>query len=180
MLEMVWPTTRLSDPPPITVAPGYALRQYTSGDRLAYFALLASAEMAPCPLDYWENHLLPDGFFVVEHCQSRALVATCFASHHPSLRHPRGGNLGWLAADPAHHGRGLGAAVSAAVTARLLEGAYRRIYLETNDHRLAAIKIYLQLGWVPLLYQSDMPGRWQAICEQLTWPFDPADWSRKC
>lgn len=178
LLEMVWPETRLGDPPTVAVHPGYTLRQYRPDDREAYFKLLASAGMLPCRLEYWEDHLLPNGFFVIEHNESGALVATCMASHHPAPRHPRAGNLGWLAADPAHKGHQLGQAVTAAVTARLIVGGYRRIYLETHDFRLAAIKIYLKMGWVPLLYQEDMHDRWLVICEKLGWPFTPDEWPK--
>jgi mycothiol synthase len=171
LLEMVWPESRIGDPPDVVVANGYRLRQYEPADRAAYFTLLASAGMDPCRLEYWEQHLLPEGFFVIEHTPSKTLVATCMASHHPALRHPRAGNLGWLAADPAHGGRGLGRAAAAAVTARLVAGGYRRIYLETHDFRLAAIRVYLSMGWVPLLYQEDMQSRWQAVHKKLGLPF---------
>jgi mycothiol synthase len=175
---MIWPEARLNDPPRVSVAPGYTLRQFTPRDREAYFALLAAAGMDACRLEYWEAHLLPDGFFVIEHDASGALAATCMASHHPAPRHPRAGNLGWLAADPAHKGRALGRAATAAVTARLIAGGYQHIYLETHDFRIPAIKVYLQMGWVPLLYQDDMSGRWKAVCDQVGWRFAPNEWPR--
>lgn len=178
LLEMVWPEDRLSAPPPVTVADGYLLRQYRPEDHDAYQALLASADMAVCPLDYWEKHLLPGGFFLIEHAATGELAAACFASHHPAPRHPRGGNFGWLATSPAHAGKGLGRAASAAVTARLVAGQYRRIYLETHDFRAPAIRIYLSMGWVPLLYAPEMASRWEAICEQIAWPFTPEAWPR--
>jgi len=27
------------------------------------------------------------------------------------------------------------------------------------------------------LFADDMPGRWQAICEKLSWPFTPEQWA---
>lgn len=175
LLEMIWPSGRAK--PVVEVAAGYRLRQYTTGDRDAYHALLASAGMAMPRMEYWDQHILPGGFFVVEHEASRSLAACCFASHHPAARHPHAGNLGWLAADPAHKGKGLGRAAAAAVTALLVERGYRRIYLETHDFRVPAIKTYLQLGWVPLLYQEDMNDRWKAVCSNADWPFTPDDWN---
>ena len=78
-----------------------------------------------------------------------------FNDEDPSQRsaeglHPFQGNLGWLAGDPAHAGRGLGAAVSAAATTRLIAAGHRDIRLGTEDFRLAAIRIYLKLGYVYL------------------------------
>ena len=59
---------------------------------------------------------------------------------------------------PIMPARGWGMAVSAAVVRRLLRAGYRNIYLFTEDWRLAALRIYLTLGWVPLLYMPDMEG----------------------
>ena len=176
LLEMIWPEVRLAEPPPILVPEGYRIRHYESADAQEHERLFAVAGEAPCPMDYWEKHLLPDGFFVIEHAASKTLVASCFASHRPSPRHPRAGNLGWLVADPAHRGRKLGQAATAAVTARLIAAGYRRIYLETQDFRLAAINIYLRMGWLPLLYQQDMRERWSVVSEKLGWPVRPGEW----
>ena len=174
LLEMIWPTGLRS--PEVSVAPGYRLRQFEPRDADRYRALLAFAQMDEPRMQYWEKHILPNGFFVIEHEGSRALVACCFASHHPAPRHPRAGNLGWLASDPAHKGKGLGRAAASAVTACLVERGYHRIYLETHDFRLPALKVYLQMGWLPLLYQTDMADRWKAVCSRIDLPFTPDRW----
>jgi GNAT superfamily N-acetyltransferase len=178
LLEMVWPETKRQTPA-INVPDGYHLRQFEVTDTEHYFNLFSLAGMEKPPLDYWHNHLLPDGFFVIEHHATKALVAACFASHHPTKRHERAGNFGWLAVDPSHRGRNLGQAVSAAVTLRLIEGGYKRIYLETHDFRLPAIAIYLKMGWVPLLYIPEMEKRWAVICDALQWPYTPECWPQK-
>ena len=110
---------------------------------------------------------LPDGFFVIEHIQSGRLVATAMAHHQSLPEHPCGGELGWVAGDPAHKGKGLGYAVCAAVVRRLLEIGYRNIFLRTDDPRLPAISVYLKLGFVPFLFAPDMEGRWRDICAKL-------------
>ena len=66
---------------------------------------------------------------------------------------------------------GLGAAVSAKVTNRLVEEGYSTPGLETEDFRLAAINIYLKLGWRPYLYLDDMESRWRTTYERLGRPF---------
>ena len=176
---MVWPARLAGTPPDVgATAPGYTLRQYKDGDREGYLALLRAADMGSIRLEYWEQHILPDGFFVIEDDATRTVAAACFASHHPTPRHPRAGNFGWLAVDPAHRGRQLGWTVSAAVTARLIAGGYRRMYLETHDFRVPAIRIYLKLGWVPLLYEQGMHDRWNAVCAAADWPFTPDAWLR--
>jgi mycothiol synthase len=41
---------------------------------------------------------------------------------------------------------------------------------------LAAIKIYLKLGYVPFLYAPEMPERWQQVCAALGWAYTPETW----
>jgi len=64
--------------------------------------------------------------------------------------------MGWLAGDPAHAGKGLGMAVSTAVTTRLIDAGYRNIHPYTEDWRLAALKTYLKVGYVPFLCSLEM------------------------
>ena len=56
--------------------------------------------------------------------------------------------------------------MSAAVTARLIGAGYHDIHLDTEDERLAALKVYLKLGYVPFLYSAGMEDRWQAVLQQ--------------
>lgn len=104
------------------------------------------------------------------------IVATAMCLHNYKETNPFQGELGWLACDPAHTGKGLGMAVSAAVTARFIDAGYHHIHLYTEDFRLPAIKTYLKLGYVPFLDTSRMSERWQVICMQLQWPFTPDEW----
>ncbi len=167
---MVWPLALLDSPPEIRVTAGYTLRQYNTSDKEAHARLMTAAGMGYCSLKYWEQHILPDGFFLLESDRDHVVVAACFASHHHSARHPRAGNLGWLAVDPAYRGHGLGRTVAAAVTTRLIRAGYRDIYLDTQDFRLAAIKLYLSMGWQPMLYNDKMLDRWRAIYNKLDVP----------
>src|SRR5262249_51131250 len=81
--------------------------------------------------------------------------------------------LGWVATIPPHRSKGLGSAVSAAATRRLIDAGYESIRVGTQDHRLGAIKLYLKLGYVPFLYRPDMTERWRRISKNLDWPFFP-------
>jgi RimJ/RimL family protein N-acetyltransferase len=68
------------------------------------------------------------------------------------IRHATGvtWELGWVAADPAVRGRGLGRLVCVATLRYLHErlGA-AEAFLRTDDERLPAIGLYLKLGFVP-------------------------------
>ena len=71
--------------------------------------------------------------------------------------------LGWVAVDPAHRGRGLGYVVCLAVMRAAVLAGHTGIYLLTDDHRLPAIRVYLRLGFRPRMNDETAKARWQAI-----------------
>lgn len=176
-LQMIWPERLRSSPPAVLLPLGYRLRTYRRGDETHFYEVM---EVAGWPgwgeekLQPWRSRILPEGWLMAVHQESGQIVATAMALR--SEVYDSGGELGWLAGDPAHRGKGLGRAVAAAVTARFVEAGCYPIHLFTEDWRLAAIKIYLKLGYLPYLYVSEMRRRWQEICRQLQWPFRPEAW----
>lgn len=150
--------------------PGYRLRGFSDGDDRAYDELFRLAWPNEDTLPYTLKHALPGGFLVVEDETTRVLVASCVAFAPETPAHADNGSLGWLVVDPEHGGRGLGRIVAATVTNRLLDERYTVPWLGTEDDRLAAIRIYLALGWEPHLYEEGMDGRWRDIFQRL------ADW----
>lgn len=178
-LQMVWPQALLNAPPPVRLPPGYALRTYRPGDEPRFYRVMDLAGFTGWNdgvLQPWLARILPEGWFMAVHQESGQIVATAMALRSDSGWHPFGGELGWVAADPAHAGRGLGMAVCAAVTARFIAEGCRAIHLYTEDFRLPALKTYLKLGYLPFLYTPQMPERWRVICAQLQWPFTPERW----
>jgi len=178
-LQMVWPGHLLNAPPAVRLPSGYALRTYQRGDEPRFYEIM---ELAGWPgwndekLQPWFERILPEGWFMAVHEESSEIVATAMALRDCSEFGRPGGELGWVAGDPVHSGRGLGMTVCAAVTERLIAEGYRHIHLYTEDWRLAALKTYLKLGYMPFLNASEMPERWRAVCVQLQWPFTPEVW----
>ncbi|HMN29051.1 MAG TPA: GNAT family N-acetyltransferase [Caldilineaceae bacterium] len=178
-LRMVWPQQRLHSPPEVRVHPEYELRTYRPGDEQGWIEVMAAGGFTG-----WDEPriketmatILPAGWFMAVHRASGQIVATAMATHNPLQYHPFGGELGWVAAQPAHKGHGLGMTVCAAVTVRLLSAGYENIYLRTDDWRFPALVTYLKLGYQPFLFAPDMAGRWEAICAQLGWPFTREAW----
>jgi mycothiol synthase len=176
---MVWPESKLQSPPSFEVPKGFNLRIYGPEDDPLLFRLMNRAGFSgwgPDDLKVWLPRALPNGYFLLIDRDTNRLVATTLAAHHPSAIHPFGGELAWAAVDPDYRGRGLGYATCAATTFRFIQAGYRRIYLTTDDYRRLAIRLYLMMGYVPLLYEESMPVRWQNICRQLTWDYTPASW----
>ncbi len=164
-LEMVRPSRDPAPVPPLP--PGYTLRPFREGDEPAYEELFALAWHQTDTLAYTKAHALPDGILVIEHDATAQLVASCVAFAPESAGHENDGSLGWLVVDPAHGGRRLGAIIAATVTNRLVDERYTLPWLGTEDDRLAAINIYLALGWQPHLYADGMEQRWQDIFTRL-------------
>ena len=178
-LQMVWPAELLDAPPLAQLPIGYTLRTFEWGDQPRFYAVMASVgwpEWDDERLQPWLERILPNGWFMAIHEQSDRIVATAMCLHSYSALHPFGGELGWLAGDPAHAGRSLGSVVSAAVTRRFLGAGYTDIHLYTEDFRFAALRTYLKLGYVPFLYLPEMAARWRAVCHQVHWPFTPDQW----
>jgi len=176
---MVWPPQVLGAPPVPRLAPGYGLRTYLPGDEPRFYEVMALSGWRGWDderLKPWIARIPPDGWWMVLHQASQTIVATAMALHDHTDHHPFGGELGWVASDPAHGGKGLGMAVCAAVTARLIAAGYRNIHLYSEDWRLPALKTYLRLGYIPFLYLPEMHDRWQSVCNQLAWPFRPEEW----
>jgi mycothiol synthase len=167
-LRMVWPEGR---PPPRFRAPvGYRLRPLRADEAGEHQRLLLGAGFAnwtPERTAEARSRALPGCFLAVEHRASGRPVATAMAGSAPLPGWPDAVELGWVAGDPAHAGRGLGRAVCAGVLRRLLDAGHRGIYLKTDDFRLAAIRVYLRLGFEPALHAPGMAERWSAILKTL-------------
>jgi mycothiol synthase len=175
-LQMIWPAARLAEPPVPRVTAGYTLRTYRRGDEAGFYDVMALAGWPgwdSTKLEPWIARIPPESWYMMVDEQNGRIAATAMGLHDHSDLHPFGGELGWVAADPAHAGQGLGMAVCAAVTARLIAAGYRNIHLYTEHWRLAALKTYLKLGYVPFIYAERLIPRWAAVCGQLGWPFEP-------
>jgi predicted dehydrogenase/GNAT superfamily N-acetyltransferase len=171
-LKMAWPQDRLDAPPEPTLPAGYVLRGYRDTDKGAYLALMVKVGFEGWDAERLQRTLatvLPDGLFVIEHKATGALAATALCNHSPTDGFPYGGELGWVAGDPAHKGKGLGMAICAAATARFIQAGYRNIYLRTDDWRLPALKIYLKLGYRPVAGDKALHDRWKNVFTTLNW-----------
>lgn len=170
-LQMVYPVPSRGLPPEPPIPEGYRLRQIQPGEEEKYLSLMRKVNFAEnwtvADVQRFMRNALPGGFFVVEHIATGDLVATAMANHSPNEQHPNAGVLDWVAADPAHQGKGLGKVVVSAVTRLLVQRGYQRIYLLTDDWRLPAIATYLSLGWEPYVYNEEMEVRWQKVREAL-------------
>jgi mycothiol synthase len=127
-------------------------------------------------LEPWLYRILPAGWFFAIHEESGKIMGTCMATHDPTWEAPFCGEVGWTAVHPDHQGNGIGRALIGAVLDRFLADGYCCIHLYTEIWRLAALKVYLQLGFVPYLVPPETIEEWEKICSQLAWSFIPENW----
>jgi mycothiol synthase len=86
------------------------------------------------------------------------------------------GEVGWTAVHPDHQNQGLGSALVSAVVRRFIRSGYSVIHLYTERWRLAALKMYLRLGFVPYLAPPKSNEHWHEICDQLGWSYAIEEW----
>ena len=163
-LMMRWPVGRPA--PEVSLPPGYRLRLLRDDDEAGLLSVLHGAGFTgwdEADIVRTRNETLSGGYFVVEHEKEGRVVASAFCRHHPWAGLPNAGEVSFVAGDPAHRGKGLGRAVTAAVVDRFLEAGYRNIYLRTDDCRLPAIKVYVDLGFEPWIATEGMEERWGKV-----------------
>ncbi len=184
-LMMVWPRNKLKKALRVKIPAGYRLRSFQEGDQPHFYELMVRAGFPDWGNEKQNNlanmffpKILPQGWFFVFHKKTGIMTATAMSTHNPRPGFFFGGELSWVGGDPEHGGKGLGLAVCAAVVNRYLKIGYQNIYLLTDDHRLPAIKVYLKLGFLPNLVNSEMEERWKTVCQKLNWPFTPQRWLR--
>lgn len=66
--------------------------------------------------------------------------------------------------------------MSTIATIRLVEEGFKNVFLCTGDDMLAAIKVYLSIGYTPCLYASDQKSRWSDICHKIGLSYTPDEW----
>lgn len=163
-LAMTWPADTV--PPLVALAPGYTLR--AGVEQVAFHQVQASI-----------------GFDVTDEMYGalteRAVAACMVLAGAPvaaAVGERRDGGwveLGWVAVSPAHRGEGLGLAICASLTRELLAAGETHLFGSTQDHRLAALRIYFALGFHPV-FRKEKAARWRAACRRLSQPYAPDEW----
>ena len=154
--------------PDVHVPEGYDLRGYHEGDEESWLVLLHLAEFVEdwtvrSVDEYIKDPVRFAGSRVVAFGDQ--IVSAAFST--PDKESDEIGYLDYVVTHPAHRRKGLSRAVCSCVMEFFRESGYRIIRLLTDDWRLSAIGLYLSLGFEPEMTRCDMPGRWDAVREQL-------------
>jgi ribosomal protein S18 acetylase RimI-like enzyme len=176
-LYLVWPDGLR--PPAVDVPPGYALRtsRLEGRDRDAVVDLLSEANwtVAEDRVDALRDRVLPNGSFVAVERATNAVVGTCSAVHNPDAgdhHFPFGGEVAALVVAPDHRREGLGRALTAATTRRLLDAGYDSVRVAVDAEETTALSLCLSAGYTPCLVSETGLGRWRDVFDALGLPFD--------
>jgi ribosomal protein S18 acetylase RimI-like enzyme len=155
--------------PNIPLPPGAVLREYRESDRDSLAALMRAAFSD----ETWTPERVDSALvkpadvvktFVIE--QEGEIVATASARLLPET-YPGSGYVHWVAAHPSRAGQKLGAIVTVAVLQEFVRRGCKDAVLETDDHRLAAVKTYQNLGFQPEHRHETHPERWARVISDL-------------
>lgn len=122
---------------------------------------------------------VPNGNFLVEHNLTKKVVGIFMARHNNDGRHINSGRIDWLAVDPSHRGKSLGRHLTALAVNSLIRHGYKIIFVGTNDSMIPAIKIYLDIGFYPNLFNPEMVLRWEKIYKMLKLSFNKQEYLMK-
>jgi len=165
----------LDDLPEIVLADGYSLRASREGDGRHWARILREAfrdesfdesrfdrEMKAHPA------YRPERIFFV--CAPGGLPCGTASAYRQEQFGKDTGYLHWIGVCPAHRGKRLGEAASLAALHRFRFEGLSAAVLQTDDFRLAAIKTYLRLGFLPLVQHESHPARWAAVRAEVGMP----------
>jgi len=94
------------------------------------------------------------------------LVATATARYVPDW-YPDSQYVHWVGVHSEHRGKQLGKWLTVRVMEHGREAGRRDVVLETDDFRIPAIKVYLNLGYIPECRRDVDEERWRAVGEVL-------------
>ncbi len=157
-------------PAPAVTRDGYTLRQWQPGDDPGWVALLNESGAFG---DWDEARMGVEMVGLLRECQYFAVCGTKLVAGagvlERSLHKRTAMEIGWVVRDPSFKGQQLGLGVTlAALKSAQGVASGRPIYLYTDDHRLAAIEMYLDLGFIPDLHSHrGYPKRWERVFKEL-------------
>ena len=152
---------------------GYALRHFRPGDGPHWSAVYAEAFGREYTPELFEKIMQSDPAFRPERVwfvtQADLPVATASAYERPAFL-PGASMIHYVATRPAHAGKRLGHAATLAALHHMVAEGWKAAWLSTDDFRLAAIKVYLDLGFRPLVGDESHRSRWPAVFAKLGAP----------
>lgn len=168
--QLVMLRATLEDIPEPELPEDYSFRCFAEGDEVALEEVFRQCFDRGWNRDrivktFIEHHLWsPQRMMVLCHGDSATGTATAWEG----AKYPGHAMLHYVAVLPEHAGKGLGFALVARTLQLMRSFGYRDAWLSTDDWRLPAIVVYLQLGFQPVFDHESHRDRWEIIRHKLT------------
>jgi len=154
--------------PEITLPPGYRLRSYRPGDEAAWADIINRAgHLGEYTSEKVRNSLTgqarfhAEGLLFVTTDDGEPVATACAWLNRADEW--RWGQVHMVAVVPEHQGKRLSYWVSAAVCEVFRRWGVPEIFLLTDEFRKAAVKVYLNLGFRPVIRTPEHYDRWVDI-----------------
>ncbi len=159
----------LADLPAIKLPDGYRLRHFQPGDEPAWEAII-SASFEEKAAGTFQRRIGSQVAFRAERVKFvtfRGLPVATATAWHEAQYGPTVGYLHMVGTLPDHRGRHLGMWASVAALQQHAAEGFSSAVLQTDDFRHAAIRVYLKLGFTPLLVHENQRQRWRTVLGSL-------------
>jgi mycothiol synthase len=152
---------------------GYSMRTYREGDEKHWARIISGAFGTECSADVFGREIAEHEAFRGERVffltHKGKPVGTATAWIKPELG-PLCGYVHMVAIVPEHTRKGLGKVLTGAVLAYFKKEGFGSAFLHTDEHRLAAIKTYLDMGFEPVIRDEGVRRRWLEVFRALRRP----------
>jgi mycothiol synthase len=172
MSQLKMEKSDLDNVPQIRVPESYVLRTFREGDEASLGRVYGASDLGTESAEKVRQNIVgnpcfkPERVFVVEH--DGEIVAT--AAGWIDANQPDMGYLHMVGALPGHRGKQLGKLVTVAAINYSRNEGFTVQRLDTDDERLPALGLYLDLGYYPVYLDGTHPGRWETIARTLKRP----------
>lgn len=144
---------------------GFCTRTYSTGYEKYWSLIISESFNSEFNLDKWEKEIVqkegykPERVFFIFNDEGIP-CATASAMRVGSEQH---GYVHYVGTRPAFSGRKLGYHVTAAVTQSFKREGCKDAVLDTDAHRIPAIRVYLKLGYCPIIIHEKHREIWNDI-----------------
>jgi GNAT superfamily N-acetyltransferase len=165
----------MADIPQHPLPEGFSIRNYRPGDEEAWVAIheLADQYNRITRLTFeaefgWDLPSFADRGFFLDAPDGRT-IGTASAWYDSNFLGELAGRVHWVAIVPEYQARGLSKPLLSAVMNRLAE-SHDRVFLTTSSARIAAMRLYLDFGFRPLIRSPQCESGWAEVRKWIAHP----------
>jgi GNAT superfamily N-acetyltransferase len=174
-LNVIMVRDTMDDIPAYPFPKGFNIRRYRQGEGNIWTRIQRAAEpfgeinddLFQCEFGRDIDSLEDRSFFLITELGNE--IGTITSWWQPNWKNSEWGQIHWVAIHPDFHGRGL-AKPMMSVAMKRLQQSHIRSFLRTSTGRIAAIKVYLDFGFLPDMDAENSQEAWQEVASHIKHP----------